>query len=66
MVSMERTKQDKSRYCFKDFLRFNVVRFLLVNFILIQHRYFYLRFFIEYNSFDIFDIILFLHPAVEY
>ena len=66
MVSMERIKQDKSRYCFKDFLRFHVVRFLPVYFILIQHRYFYLRIFIEYNSFDIFDFVLFLHPAVEY
>ena len=66
MVSMVRTKQDKSPYCFKDFLRFHVVRFLPVYFLLIQPRYFYLRFFIEYNSFDIFDIVLFLHPAVEY
>ena len=66
MVSMERSKQDKSSHCFKDFLRFRVVRFLTVYLILIQPRYFYLRFFIEYNSFDIFDIVLFLHPAVEY
>ena len=46
-------------------ITFRVVRFLPVYLILIQPRYFHLRFFIEYNSFDIFDIVLFLHPGVE-
>ena len=65
MVSMERTKQDKNSHCFNDFFRFLVARFFPVYFIVIQPGYFYLRIFIEYNSFDIFDIVLFLYPVVE-
>ena len=51
MVSVERTKQDKISHCFKIILRFRVVWFHPVYFILFQPQYFYLRFFIEYNKF---------------
>ena len=60
---MERTKQDKSSHCFKD--KISRSRFLLVYFLLFKLNIFTCDFFIEYDSFDIFDIVLFLHPAVE-
>ena len=65
MVSMERSKQDKNSHCVKDFLRFSSLNFFRT--ILYFSAIIYpANFFIEYNSFYIFEIVLYLCRAVEY
>ena len=66
MVSVERTKKDKTSHRVKDFLRFSSLNFFWTILYFTPIIKFYPAiFFIESNSFNIFDIILFLCPAVE-